>query len=75
MRILIAARDADTGSFHRISTYRTRKVGGLILPAKYHGTLLGGFIRSGSRFLAGDSAANWVDYQFGSSPVYRISRA
>jgi len=74
MKILVATEFAP-GRFSKVGVYHFRKDGTGELPMKHNGRVTGFFIRQGARNLAINPAINWVDYQFGTSPVYRISRA
>ena len=72
MKILVGVN--SDGHFKKVGVFSLRKDGSMSLPSKLHGSLASYFIRSGERFLKDEVAANFVDYQAGTSPTYRISR-
>lgn len=74
MRILIANDQAQANHFQRVAVFTVRKNGTLSLPRKYCGTLESAFIRQGAKKLTEESAVNFIDYRFGSSPTWRVSR-
>ena len=73
MKFLVAKLNADN-RFSKVAVYTRRSDGSISLPMKYNGKVEGHLFRSGANSLHKDSAINWVEVQYGSSPTYRISR-
>ena len=73
MKVLFA-QNID-GRFQKVGVYHVRKDGTVSLPSKFNGQIEGRFIRDGARHLAEESGVNWIEFQFGSSPTYRVSMA
>ena len=72
MRIIVAKN--IEGRWQKVGTYRARKDGSVSLPLKFNGQIEGRFIRQGARRLAENIAIESIDYQFGTSPTYRVCR-
>lgn len=69
MRILVAEKIDN--KWQRIGIYYVRKDKTISLPLKYNGSLLSYFIKQAVKVL--DNNINYMDYQYGSSPEYRIA--
>ncbi|PIV57408.1 hypothetical protein COS16_00645 [Candidatus Desantisbacteria bacterium CG02_land_8_20_14_3_00_49_13] len=72
MNVLVSEKDGN--QFKRLGVYTIRENLCMSLPMKYNGQVSGCLIRSSARYLAKEPAVNYVDCQFGSSPMYRVSR-
>ena len=73
MKVLVAKNTNDNG-FQKVGVYNVRLNGTVSLPMKFNGQLEGRFIRDGAKALTNNSAINYLDFQFGTSPTYRVCR-